>query len=99
MKRSTDRILTTHAGSLPRPPDILEKLAAKQQAAFDEPAMAARLTGAVADIVRKQVELMTGNRVKRVDVIVEGVKMPATRTDNAPAAEAEEDWPELPHTD
>jgi len=49
--------------------------------------------------VRKQVELMTGNRVKRVDVIVEGVKMPATRTDNAPAAEAEEDWPELPHTD
>jgi 5-methyltetrahydropteroyltriglutamate--homocysteine methyltransferase len=57
MKRSTDRILTTHAGSLPRPPDILEKLAAKQQAAFDDPAMAERLTGAVADIVRKQVEL------------------------------------------
>jgi 5-methyltetrahydropteroyltriglutamate--homocysteine methyltransferase len=57
MKRSTDRILTTHAGSLPRPADILEKLAAKQQAAFDEPGMAERLRGAVADIVRKQVEL------------------------------------------
>ena len=65
MKRSTDRILTTHAGSLPRPPDILEKLAAKQQAAFDEPAMAARLTGAVAEIVRKQVEL-------GVDVVDDG---------------------------
>jgi 5-methyltetrahydropteroyltriglutamate--homocysteine methyltransferase len=57
MKRSTDRILTTHAGSLPRPPDILEKLAAKQQAAFDDPGMAKRLTAAVEDIVRKQVEL------------------------------------------
>jgi 5-methyltetrahydropteroyltriglutamate--homocysteine methyltransferase len=57
MKRSTDRILTTHAGSLPRPPDILEKLAAKQQGAFEEPGMADRLRSAVADIVRKQVEL------------------------------------------
>lgn len=47
--------------------------------------------------VRKQVELMTGNRVKRVDVIVEGVKMPSTRKESQPAAE--EDWPELPHTD
>ena len=65
MKHSTDRILTTHAGSLPRPADILEKLAAKQQAAFDEPGMAERLRGAVADIVRKQVEL-------GVDVVDDG---------------------------
>lgn len=47
--------------------------------------------------VRKQVELMTGNRVKRVDVIVEGVKMPDARKET-PAAH-EDDWPELPHTD
>ena len=65
MKRSTDRILTTHAGSLPRPADILEKLAAKQQAAFDEPGMTERLRQAVADIVRKQVEL-------GVDVVDDG---------------------------
>jgi 5-methyltetrahydropteroyltriglutamate--homocysteine methyltransferase len=65
MKRSSDRILTTHAGSLPRPADILEKLAAKAQAAFDEPAMAERLRVAVADIVRKQVEL-------GVDVVDDG---------------------------
>ena len=57
MKHSSDRILTTHAGSLPRPADILEKLAAKQQQAFDEPGMAERLREAVADIVRKQAEL------------------------------------------
>jgi 5-methyltetrahydropteroyltriglutamate--homocysteine methyltransferase len=56
MKHSTDRILVTHAGSLPRRADILEKLAAKQ-AAFDEPGMAERLASAVDDIVRKQVEL------------------------------------------
>ena len=65
MKHSTDRILTTHAGSLPRPADILEKLAARQQAAFDEPGMAERLRGAVSDIVRKQVEL-------GVDVVDDG---------------------------
>ena len=57
MKHSTDRILVTHAGSLPRPADILDRLAAKQQAAFDEPGMGERLHAAVADIVRKQVEL------------------------------------------
>lgn len=47
--------------------------------------------------VRKQVELMTGNRVKRVDVIVEGVRMPAARPEAKTGAE--EDWPELPQTD
>ncbi len=47
--------------------------------------------------VRKQVELMTGNRVKRVDVIVEGVRMPATRPEGR--GRSEEDWPELPQTD
>lgn len=49
--------------------------------------------------VRKQIELMTGNRVKRVDVIVEGVKMPSSRKGAGPAAGSDEDWPELPHTD
>jgi methionine synthase II (cobalamin-independent) len=32
MKRSTDRILTTHVGSLPRPQDILELLLARDAA-------------------------------------------------------------------
>ena len=30
MKRSTERILTTHVGSLPRPPELLEAVAALQ---------------------------------------------------------------------
>ena len=42
MKRSTERVLTTHTGSLPRPPDLLEMLLQREEghqvneAAFDE---------------------------------------------------------------
>ena len=31
MKRSTERILTTHTGSLPRPPDLVELMFAKEE--------------------------------------------------------------------
>jgi 5-methyltetrahydropteroyltriglutamate--homocysteine methyltransferase len=31
MQRSTERILTTHVGSLPRPPDLLEMINAKKE--------------------------------------------------------------------
>ena len=56
MKLSTDRILTTHVGSLPRPPDLLALLAARESGqAFDEAAFDARLTQAVREIVEKQV--------------------------------------------
>jgi 5-methyltetrahydropteroyltriglutamate--homocysteine methyltransferase len=51
MKRSNDRILTTHVGSLPRPADLLEMAGAKG-AAYET-----RLKSAVAEIVKKQVEL------------------------------------------
>jgi 5-methyltetrahydropteroyltriglutamate--homocysteine methyltransferase len=57
MKRSTDRILTTHAGSLPRPPDILAMMQSKERAgAFNQHAFDVRVREAVADIVAKQVE-------------------------------------------
>src|SRR5690242_16317283 len=57
MKRSTDRILTTHAGSLPRPPDLLEMIRAQATGqAVDEAAFAARVRSSVAEIVKKQVE-------------------------------------------
>jgi 5-methyltetrahydropteroyltriglutamate--homocysteine methyltransferase len=56
MKTSTDRILTTHVGSLPRPPDLLELLAAKENgAAYDQAALDARVTRAVSDIVAQQI--------------------------------------------
>jgi 5-methyltetrahydropteroyltriglutamate--homocysteine methyltransferase len=64
MKRSTERILTTHVGSLPRPPDLLELLLA-DASAVDQPANAARLRAAVKEIVEKQIEL-------GIDVIDDG---------------------------
>ncbi|HZR61901.1 MAG TPA: cobalamin-independent methionine synthase II family protein [Xanthobacteraceae bacterium] len=57
MKRSTDRILTTHAGSLPRPADLLTLVERDGPKAFDEPEAATRLRAAVGEIVRHQAEL------------------------------------------
>ena len=58
MMRSTDRILTTHVGSLPRPADLLAMLRARERGqAQDAQAFAARVRGAVTDVVRKQLEL------------------------------------------
>jgi 5-methyltetrahydropteroyltriglutamate--homocysteine methyltransferase len=57
MKHSTERILTTHVGSLPRPPDLLEMIQAKEQGRpIDAEAFAARVKSAVAEAVRKQAE-------------------------------------------
>jgi 5-methyltetrahydropteroyltriglutamate--homocysteine methyltransferase len=55
MKLSTDRILTTHVGSLPRPPDLLGFLEARESGRdFDQGAFAARLAAAVREVVAKQ---------------------------------------------
>ncbi|HYY25389.1 MAG TPA: hypothetical protein VE689_07865, partial [Candidatus Udaeobacter sp.] len=57
MKRSTDRILVTHAGTLPRPDDLTEMLAAKNEGhSYDRAVFAQRLRAAVGEGVRKQVE-------------------------------------------
>src|SRR5215469_9442332 len=66
MKRSNGRILTSHAGSLPRPEVLLEVNRAKLAGeAFDEKTYGVRLTAAVEEICRKQAEL-------GVDVINDG---------------------------
>ena len=55
MKLSTDRILTTHVGSLPRPPDLLGFLEARENGRdFDQTAFATRLATAVREVVAKQ---------------------------------------------
>jgi 5-methyltetrahydropteroyltriglutamate--homocysteine methyltransferase len=57
MQLSSDRILTTHVGSLPRPNDLFEMMLAKMDGkAVDETAYAERVRRAVADIVKRQVE-------------------------------------------
>src|SRR5689334_4333289 len=55
MKRSSTRILTTHTGSLPRPPDLVAALNAKElDADFDAAALQARVRRAIDEIVRQQ---------------------------------------------
>ena len=55
MRRSSDRILTTHTGSLPRPADLDQLIADKETGkAVDAAAFSARVTAAVADVVASQ---------------------------------------------
>ena len=100
MKRSADRILTTHTGSLPRPPDLTELLegldtgTAVNPAAFDQ-----RVRRAVADIVRQQVEA-------GVDVVSDGeqgkvgystyVRHRLTGFDGQSGAAKRADWADFP---
>jgi 5-methyltetrahydropteroyltriglutamate--homocysteine methyltransferase len=57
VKQSTNRILTTHVGSLPRPPDLLAMIEAREAGeAFDAAAFDARLRAAVGEVVRRQAE-------------------------------------------
>jgi 5-methyltetrahydropteroyltriglutamate--homocysteine methyltransferase len=57
MKRSTDRFLTTHTGSLPRPDDLVQMMFAKESGVPVEPkALGARIEEAVAEVVDKQID-------------------------------------------
>lgn len=58
MKKSTERIHTSHAGSLPRPDDLIELNRARLAEGFgDEAAFQERLRAAVMDVVTRQQEL------------------------------------------
>jgi 5-methyltetrahydropteroyltriglutamate--homocysteine methyltransferase len=66
MKTSRERILTTHAGSLPRPPALLQLLRAKVAGQpYDENALSKQVTDAVDGIVRRQATI-------GVDVVSDG---------------------------
>jgi 5-methyltetrahydropteroyltriglutamate--homocysteine methyltransferase len=65
-QQNTDRILTTHVGSLPRPKDLLDLMKARLAGeAYDRAAYDARVRDAVAACVRRQAE--TG-----IDVVSDG---------------------------
>jgi 5-methyltetrahydropteroyltriglutamate--homocysteine methyltransferase len=56
MQRSTDRFLTTHTGSLPRPDDLIRMMYAKEEGVpVDPAALGARVKAAVAEVVDKQI--------------------------------------------
>jgi 5-methyltetrahydropteroyltriglutamate--homocysteine methyltransferase len=66
MTINANRILTTHVGSLPRPKDLIAMLYARERGeAYDEAAMANRVTSAVTDVVAHQREV-------GVDVVNDG---------------------------
>jgi 5-methyltetrahydropteroyltriglutamate--homocysteine methyltransferase len=57
MKRSEHRILTTHVGSLPRPPALRDLLVRQDRGeAIDPAAMAREAEAAVRQVVQKQLE-------------------------------------------
>ncbi len=66
MHRSTDRILTTHTGSLPRPARVVELLLAERKdRAATQAALDAAVADAVAGVVEKQI-------VSGIDIINDG---------------------------
>src|ERR1035438_927543 len=66
MKTSTDRILTTHVGSLPRPQDVVDLLFAQDRGEpIDQAQFDAVMQRGVADAVAKQVE-------SGVDIVSDG---------------------------
>jgi 5-methyltetrahydropteroyltriglutamate--homocysteine methyltransferase len=66
LQQNTDRIQTTHIGSLPRPHALLNIMKAKYAGQlYDETALRQALRAAVADVVRKQVEC-------GIDIVTDG---------------------------
>ncbi len=66
MKRSIDRILTTHCGSLARPKNLLDLMKAKVNGEpYDPDAYTRRVRSAVAEAVRQQVE-------SGIDILTDG---------------------------
>src|SRR5271169_4771472 len=55
MQRSSERFLTTHTGSLPRPDDLIRMMYAKEEGVSAEQSkLSARVKQAVAEVVQKQ---------------------------------------------
>ena len=65
MKRSTEHILTTHTGSLPRPPELTEALRRRDRGQAGENGLDDQVRDAVADVVRRQA-------ASRVSVVNDG---------------------------
>ena len=96
MIRSTDRILTTHAGALPRSDELRRMVLARAEGQpHDESALAARLKSEVAEVVRKQIacgvdsvndgELGKSNFTNYVRERIAGIEMRDYRPEVDPA--------------
>jgi 5-methyltetrahydropteroyltriglutamate--homocysteine methyltransferase len=66
MKRSTEKILTTHVGSLARPESLIPLLRLREQGQpYDREELARQVREAVKDVVRKQIEA-------GIDIVTDG---------------------------
>ena len=56
--RSTERVLITHTGSLPRPPDLVQAIEGRDQRELrEDPTFEGRVRKAVAETVRRQADV------------------------------------------
>src|SRR5450432_3900078 len=60
MKRSTEHVLTTHTGSLPRPSELLEALQRRDRGESNGAALEDQVRDAVQDIVARQARAGVG---------------------------------------
>src|SRR5690349_17089215 len=66
VQRSTERLLTTHIGSLPRPDDLRELLLTRDQGhAYDQDRFSRTVAAAVQDVVQRQFDV-------GIDVVADG---------------------------
>jgi 5-methyltetrahydropteroyltriglutamate--homocysteine methyltransferase len=65
MNQPINRILTTHTGSLPRPPELLPLLLRPEQTAEEEASVRAQITTAVHDAVARQIDA-------GIDIVTDG---------------------------
>jgi 5-methyltetrahydropteroyltriglutamate--homocysteine methyltransferase len=101
MRRSTERILTTHTGSLPRPASLVELLLAEKKGSADAAALEAAVRAAVAGAVQKQIaagiDVVNDGEQGRTDYTVHvidrltGFEGPST----PPLGTGEPEFPEL----
>jgi 5-methyltetrahydropteroyltriglutamate--homocysteine methyltransferase len=102
MQRSSTRVLTTHTGSLPRPPRLVELLLAEaKNPGANRAALDAAVNEAVADVVAKQVacglDIINDGEQGRTDYTVHvkdrlsGFEGPST----PPLGTGDEEFPEL----
>ena len=90
MKRSTDRILTTHTGSLPRPDDLVELLMQRDRGELtDMAAFEARVAEATQEVVQKQ-------RDTGIDIVNDGEGPPTMPKGPADAEQGAEGDPPAP---
>jgi 5-methyltetrahydropteroyltriglutamate--homocysteine methyltransferase len=72
LKRSTHRILTTHAGSLARPRALIDLIQQKESGQpYDQPEFARQAKSAVRDVIRRQIE-------SGIDVVNDGEQAKAS---------------------